>query len=70
MKNYLFSYCTAALILISNVALADYPRTFADLAKLTDKYKVIPADFKEEYLRFLDPANKDAPDYDVTHDLT
>ena len=69
MKNYLFSYCTAPLILISNVALADYPRTFADLAKLTDKYKVIPADFKEEYLRFLDPANKDAPDYDVTHDL-
>ena len=69
MKNYLFSYCTASLILISNVALADYPRTFADLAKLTDKYKVIPADFKEEYLRFLDPANKDAPDYDVTHDL-
>ena len=69
MKNYLFSYCIAPLILISNVALADYPRTFADLAKLTDKYKVIPADFKEEYLRFLDPANKDAPDYDVTHDL-
>ena len=69
MKNYLFSYCTAPLILISNVALADYPRTFADLAKLTDKYKVIPADFKEEYLRFLDPANKYAPDYDVTHDL-
>ena len=69
MKNYLFSYYIASLILISNVALADYPRTFADLAKLTDKYKVIPADFKEEYLRFLDPANKDAPDYDVTHDL-
>jgi len=35
MKNYLFSYCTAPLILISNVALADYPRTYADLAKLT-----------------------------------
>lgn len=69
MKNYLFSYYIASLILISNVALADYPRTFADLAKLSDKYKVIPADFKEEYLRFLDPANKDAPDYDVTHDL-
>ena len=61
MKNYLFSYYIASLILISNVALADYPRTFADLAKLSDKYKVIPADFKEEYLRFLDPANKMLP---------